>query len=76
VSKRLRLAILAQTIEDILCSNLDRPLTGAEMDEADEIYEDAIVMLSRYPNLFKKFSHSSPKQKEVWLNKLTRVLNE
>jgi hypothetical protein len=51
---RLMLLILAQAIEDVLRYELGLPLVGADVNEEEFLYYDALRFISRYPTLMRK----------------------
>jgi hypothetical protein len=67
----LQLQVLLQALKDILSYELDLPLDGLDPgDEAHDIYEEALVLIARYPRLISRWK---TKDKQEWLKELQHV---
>jgi hypothetical protein len=59
--------ILAQAVEDVLRFELGLPLEGVSKEEQDELYEEALEFIMRYPRLVERYKKLN---KEEWLKEV------
>lgn len=64
---RISLMILAQAIEDVLRFELGLPLEGVTPEEQEELYEEALEYIMRYPRLFERYKKLN---KQEWLKEV------
>jgi hypothetical protein len=64
---RISLMILAQAVEDVLRFELGLPLEGVSKEEQDELYEEALEFIMRYPRLVERYKKLN---KEEWLKEV------
>lgn len=67
----LQLQMLLQALQDILSFELGLPLDGLNQgDSPDDIYDESLVLISRYPRLLKRWR---TEDKQKWLTEITNV---
>lgn len=66
---RISLMILAQAVEDVLRFELGLPLEGVSKSEQEELYEEALEYIMKYPRLVSRYKKLIKKKRE-WLREV------
>ena len=66
---RISLMILAQAVEDVLRFELGLPLEGVSKAEHEELYEEALLYIMKYPRLVSRYKKLTKKKRE-WLREV------
>lgn len=66
---RISLMILAQAVEDVLRFELGLPLEGVSKAEQEELYEEALEYIMKYPRLVSRYKKLNKKKRE-WLREV------
>lgn len=69
---RISLMILAQAVEDVLRFELGLPLEGVSEAEHEELYEEALTYIMKYPRLVSRYKKLR-KQKREWLQEVANA---